>query len=115
MKSKKIVAGILAAAITVSSIAPEAFARITGSDNSGNYCVNVSDLMDNDTDISDVYGATVKFTDESAEVLSRGAGGGFVFSTDSNNWNLLSWCTGCGEEETYYILWNAESNSVTIM
>ncbi len=112
MKSKKIVAGILAAAITVSSIAPEAFAHIIGTDSNGNYCVNVSDLMDNDTDISDVYGATVKFTDESAEVLSRGAGGGFVFNT-SRGWDQLQWCTGCGEKETHDIFWNTETNSIT--
>ena len=112
MKSKKIVAGILAAAITVSSIAPEAFASIIGSDSNGNYCVNVSNLIDNDTDISNVYGATVKFTDESAEVLSRGAGGGFVFNT-SRGWDQLQWCTGCGEKETHDIFWNTETNSIT--
>ena len=112
MKSKKIVAGILAAAITVSSIAPEAFASIIGTDSNGNYCVNVFDLIDNDTDISDVYGATVKFTDESAEVLSIGAGGGFVFNT-CRGWDQLQWCTGCGENETHDIFWNTETNSIT--
>ena len=110
MKSKKIVAGILAAAITVSSIAPEAFAEINDSDC---YMVDVADLIDDSIDISDVYGAIIKFTDESAEVLSKGANGGFVFNTESYGWNQLSWCNGCDEDEVHDIIWDSETNSLT--
>ena len=71
MMSKKIVAGILAAAITVSSIAPEAFAEISGVGVGGTSTVNES-TVDTSTDPASVGSDK---TEEPGEPVPRDSNG----------------------------------------
>ena len=118
MKFTRTLASVAAAAVAVSSLAVSAFAAWDGADNNGNLVLNVADILPEGVDINDVYGVRINFTDASADVLAQGAGGGFIFSTASNNWNQLQWCNGCDtseKPEAHNILWDTETNSITRM
>lgn len=118
MKFTRTLASVAAAAVAVSSLAVSAFAAWDGADGNGNLVLNVADILPEGVDINDVYGVRVNFTDASADVLSQGAGGGFIFSTASNNWNQLQWCNGCDTSEKpegHDIQWDAETKSITRM
>lgn len=118
MKFTRTLASVAAAAVAVSSLAVSAFAAWDGADSSGNLILNVADILPEGVDINDVYGVRINFTDASADVLSQGAGGGFIFSTASNNWNQLQWCNGCDtseKPEAHDILLDTKTNSITRM
>ena len=118
MKFTRTLASVAAAAVAVSSLAVSAFAAWDGADNNGNLVLNVADILPEGVDINDVYGVRINFTDASADVLAQGAGGGFIFSTASNNWNQLQWCNGCDtseKPEAHNILWDTKTNSITRM
>ena len=67
----------------------------------------------NNIKISDVYGVRAYFSDSAAGVVEQGAGGGFIFSSKSNNWNQKQWCNGCGESEIHDIQYDAATKSIT--
>lgn len=118
MKFTRTLASVAAAAVAVSSLAVSAFAAWDGADSNGNLVLDVANILPEGVDINDVYGVRINFTDASADVLSQGAGGGFIFSTASNNWNQLQWCNGCDtseKPEAHNILWDTETNSITRM
>ena len=118
MKFTRTLASVAAAAVAVSSLAVSAFAAWDGADSKGNLILNVADIRPEGVDINDVYGVRINFTDASADVLSQGAGGGFIFSTASNNWNQLQWCNGCDtseKPEAHDILLDTKTNSITRM
>ena len=118
MGHKKIIFGILAAVITISVASIEACAKIQNSSDEFNYIINVCDIIyeyDN-INISDIYGAQVKFTDESAEALKQVANGGFAFISTSDNWNCITWKSGSdADADTDTIIWDSETNTVTRM
>ncbi len=114
MNFKKLLAGACAGAMVLGMCAMPAYAAIEGADGNGNYLVDVATLIGN-ADINDVYGVKITFTEESvADMMTNGAGGGFIFSTASNNWNQLQWCNGCAEE-IHDIQLDADTNSITRM
>ena len=118
MKFTRTLASVAAAAVAVSSLAVSAFAAWDGADSNGNLILNVADFLPEGVDINDVYGVRINFTDAAAEVVAQGAGGGFIFSTASNNWNQLQWCNGCDTSEKpegHDIQWDAETKSITRM
>ncbi|MBP3334861.1 MAG: hypothetical protein J6L61_01755 [Ruminiclostridium sp.] len=115
MKFTRTLASVAAAAVAVSSLAVSAFAAWDGADGNGNLVLNVADILPEGVDINDVYGVRINFTDASADVLAQGAGGGFIFSTASNNWNQLAWCNGCGDAEEHNIQLDTATNSITRM
>ena len=115
MKFTKTLASVAAAALAVSALSVSSFADWKGANGDGNLVFNVADILPEDVNIADVYGVSVVFTDASAAVLAEGAGGGFIFSTASNNWNQLQWCNGCGEDEAHDIQLDAEKNTITRM
>lgn len=118
MKFTRTLASVAAAAVAVSSLAVSAFAAWDGANKDGNVILNVADILPEGVDINDVYGVRINFTDASADVLSQGAGGGFIFSTASNNWNQLQWCNGCDtseKSEAHDILLDTKTNSITRM
>lgn len=118
MKFTRTLASVAAAAVAVSSLAVSAFAAWDGANKDGNVILNVADILPEGVDINDVYGVRINFTDASADVLSQGAGGGFIFSTASNNWNQLQWCNGCDtseKPEAHDILLDTKTNSITRM
>lgn len=115
MKFTKTLASVAAAALAVSALSVSSFADWKGANGDGNLVFNVADILPEDVNIADVYGVSVVFTDASAAVLAEGAGGGFIFSTASNNWNQLQWCNGCGEDEAHDIQLDTETNSITRM
>ena len=115
MKFTKTLASVAAAALAVSALSVSSFADWKGANGDGNLVFNVADILPEDVNIADVYGVSVVFTDASAAVLAEGAGGGFIFSTASNNWNQLQWCNGCGEDEAHDIQLDTEKNSITRM
>lgn len=118
MKFTRTLASVAAAAVAVSSLAVSAFAAWDGANKEGNVILNVADILPEGVDINDVYGVRINFTDASADVLSQGAGGGFIFSTASNNWNQLQWCNGCDtseKPEAHDILLDTKTNSITRM
>lgn len=118
MKFTRTLASVAAAAVAVSSLAVSAFAALDGANKDGNVILNVADILPEGVDINDVYGVRINFTDASADVLSKGAGGGFIFSTASNNWNQLQWCNGCDtseKPEEHDILLDTKTNSITRM
>ena len=118
MKFTRTLASVAAAAVAVSSLAVSAFAAWDGANKDGNVILNVADILPEGVDINDVYGVRINFTDASADVLSQGAGGGFIFSTTSNNWNQLQWCNGCDtseKPEAHDILLDTKTNSITRM
>ena len=118
MKFTRTLASVAAAAVAVSSLAVSAFAAWDGADSNGNLILDVANILPEGVDINDVYGVRINFTDASADVLSQGAGGGFIFSTASNNWNQLQWCNGCDtseKPEAHNILWDTKTNSITRM
>lgn len=118
MKFTRTLASVAAAAVAVSSLAVSAFAAWDGANKDGNVTLNVADILPEGVDINDVYGVRINFTDASADVLSQGAGGGFIFSTASNNWNQLQWCNGCDtseKPEAHDILLDTKTNSITRM
>lgn len=118
MKFTRTLASVAAAAVAVSSLAVSAFAAWDGANKDGNVILNVADILPEGVDINDVYGVRINFTDASADVLSQGAGGGFIFSTASNNWNSLQWCNGCDtseKPEAHDILLDTKTNSITRM
>lgn len=115
MKFTKTLASVAAAALAVSALSVSSFAAWKGANGDGNLVFNVADILPEDVNIADVYGVSVVFTDASAAVLAEGAGGGFIFSTASNNWNQLQWCNGCGEDEAHDIQLDTETNSITRM
>lgn len=118
MKFTRTLASVAAAAVAVSSLAVSAFAAWDGANKEGNVILNVADILPEGVDINDVYGVRINFTDASADVLSQGAGGGFIFSTVSNNWNQLQWCNGCDtseKPEAHDILLDTKTNSITRM
>ena len=118
MKFTRTLASVAAAAVAVSSLAVSAFAAWDGANSNGNLILNVADILPEGVDINDVYGVRINFTDASADVLSQGAGGGFIFSTASNNWNQLQWCNGCDtseKPEAHDILLDTKTNSITRM
>ena len=118
MKFTRTLASVAAAAVAVSSLAVSAFAAWDGADSNGNLILNVADILPEGVDINDVYGVRINFTDAAAEVVAQGAGGGFIFSTASNNWNQLQWCNGCDTSEKpegHDIQWDAETKSITRM
>lgn len=118
MKFTRTLASVAAAAVAVSSLAVSAFAAWDGADGNGNLVLNVADILPEGVDINDVYGVRINFTDAAADVVAQGAGGGFIFSTASNNWNQLQWCNGCDTSEKpegHDIQWDAETKSITRM
>lgn len=118
MKFTRTLASVAAAAVAVSSLAVSAFAAWDGANKDGNVILNVADILPEGVDINDVYGVRINFTDASADVLSQGAGGAFIFSTASNNWNQLQWCNGCDtseKPEAHDILLDTKTNSITRM
>ncbi len=118
MKFTRTLASVAAAAVAVSSLAVSAFAAWDGANKDGDVILNVADILPEGVDINDVYGVRINFTDASADVLSQGAGGGFIFSTASNNWNQLQWCNGCDtseKPEAHDILLDTKTNSITRM
>ena len=118
MKFSKVIASIAAASLAVSSFAVSAFAAWDGADGNGNLIIDMANLLPEGVDISEVYGVRVTFTDDAAAVVAEGAGGGFIFSTKSNNWNQLQWCNGCDtskKPEAHDILWDADTKSITRM
>lgn len=118
MKFTRTLASVAAAAVAVSSLAVSAFAAWDGADSKGNLILDVANILPEGVDINDVYGVRINFTDASADVLSQGAGGAFIFSTASNNWNQLQWCNGCDtseKPEAHNILWDTKTNSITRM
>jgi hypothetical protein len=115
MNFKKVLAGACAGAMVLSTFAVPALADISGADDSGNYVVDVASIIGN-ADISEVYGVKVTFTEDSvADMVANGAGGGFIFSTNDNNWNQLQWCNGCGDNEGHDIQLDVDTNSITRM
>ncbi len=125
MKFRKTLACVAAAAVAASSMAVTSFAEyVIPSESGQNLSIDMARLLPDGVDISEVYGLRANFTDASAEVLMNGAGGGFIFSTASNNWNQLQWCNGCtpGEDDDpntwadeHNIQWDPETNSITRM
>lgn len=118
MKFTRTLASVAAAAVAVSSLAVSAFAAWDGANKDGNLILDVANILPEGVDINDVYGVRINFTDASADVLSQGAGGGFIFSTASNNWNQLQWCNGCDtseKPEAHDILLDTKTNSITRM
>lgn len=116
MKFTKTLASVCAAAIAVSSLAVSAFATWKGANTDGNVIINVADVLPSTVKVEDVYGVRFNFTDASADVLAKGAGGGFIFSTASKNWNQLQWCNGCDtteKPEEHNILLDTKTNSIT--
>lgn len=113
MKFTKTLASVCAAAIAVSSLAVSAFAAWKGANADGNLVIDVADVLPSTVKVEDVYGVRFNLTDASAAVLAEGAGGGFIFSTASNNWNQLQWCNGCGEDEKHDIQLDTATNSIT--
>ena len=108
MKISKILAGMSAMALAASMMTMGASAAITGADSNGNMIYDVKTLTEaNNIKISDVYGVRAYFSDSAAGVVEQGAGGGFIFSSKSNNWNQKQWCNGCGESETHDIQYDA--------
>ena len=99
MKFTKTLASVAAAALAVSALSVSSFAVWKGANGDGNLVFNVADILPEDVKIADVYGVSIVFSDASAAVLAEGAGGGFIFSTASNNWNQLQWCNGCDTSE----------------
>ncbi|NLZ45252.1 MAG: hypothetical protein GX896_01010 [Clostridiales bacterium] len=117
MKLKRILAAAAASVLAVSALATSAFASSAVADE--NLVLEVSDLI-GDCNISEVYGARLNLSEDSKVVIMNGAGGGFIFSTKSNNWNQLSWCNGCTPteekpDEEHDIQYDEETNSVTRM
>ena len=118
MKFTKTLASVAAAALAVSALSVSSFADWKGANGDGNLVFNVADILPEDVNIADVYGVSIVFTDASAAVLAEGAGGGFIFSTASNNWNQLQWCNGCDtseKPEEHNIQLDTEKNSITRM
>lgn len=114
MKISKILAGMSAMALAASMMTIGASAAITGADSNGNMIYDVKTLTEaNNIKISDVYGVRAYFSDSAAGVVEQGAGGGFIFSSKSNNWNQKQWCNGCGESETHDIQYDAATKSIT--
>lgn len=114
MKISKILAGMSAMALAASMMTMGASAAITGADSNGNMIYDVKTLTEaNNIKISDVYGVRAYFSDSAAGVVEQGAGGGFIFSSKSNNWNQKQWCNGCGESETHDIQYDAATKSIT--
>lgn len=114
MKISKILAGMSAMALAASMMTMGASAAITGADKDGNMIYDVKTLIEsNNIKISDVYGVRAYFSDSAAGVVEQGAGGGFIFSSKSNNWNQKQWCNGCGESETHDIQYDANTKSIT--
>lgn len=114
MKISKILAGMSAMALAASMMTIGASAAITGADKDGNMIYDVKTLIEaNNIKISDVYGVRAYFSDSAAGVVEQGAGGGFIFSSKSNNWNQKQWCNGCGESETHDIQYDANTKSIT--
>ena len=114
MKFTKTLAAIAAASLAVSSLAVSAFAAWDGA-TGDNLIIDMAKILPEGVDISEVYGVKVTFTDEAADVVAKGAGGGFIFSTKSNNWNQLQWCNGCEDPEKHEIQWDADTKSITRM
>ena len=93
MKISKILAGMSAMALAASMMTMGASAAITGADSNGNMIYDVKTLTEaNNIKISDVYGVRAYFSDSAAGVVEQGAGGGFIFSSKSNDWNQKQWC-----------------------
>ena len=118
MKFTKTLASVAAAALAVSALSVSSFAAWKGANGDGNLVFNVADILPEDVKIADVYGVSIVFSDASAAVLAEGAGGGFIFSTASNNWNQLQWCNGCDtseDPEAHDIQLDTETNSITRM
>lgn len=115
MKFTKTLASVAAAALAVSALSVSAFAGTNIPADGANFIVDVASILSDDDNVADVYGARVVFSDEAAEVVAAGAGGGFIFSTASNNWNQKQWCNGCGEGEEHDIQWDPETKSITRM
>lgn len=114
MKISKILAGMSAMALAASMMTIGASAAITGADKDGNMIYDIKTLIEaNNIKISDVYGVRAYFSDSAAGVVEQGAGGGFIFSSKSNNWNQKQWCNGCGESETHDIQYDANTKSIT--
>lgn len=114
MKISKILAGMSAMALAASMMTIGASAAITGADKDGNMTYDVKTLIEaNNIKISDVYGVRAYFSDSAAGVVEQGAGGGFIFSSKSNNWNQKQWCNGCTESETHDIQYDAATKSIT--
>lgn len=114
MKISKILAGMSAMALAASMMTIGASAAITGADKDGNMIYDVKTLIEaNNIKISDVYGVRAYFSDSAAGVVEQGAGGGFIFSSKSNNWNQKQWCNGCTESETHDIQYDAATKSIT--
>ncbi|WP_377072558.1 NPXTG-anchored protein [Ruminococcus bicirculans (ex Wegman et al. 2014)] len=114
MKISKILAGMSAMALAASMMTIGASAAITGAGDDGNMIYDIKTLIEaNNIKISDVYGVRAYFSDSAAGVVEQGAGGGFIFSSKSNNWNQKQWCNGCGESETHDIQYDAATKSIT--
>lgn len=116
MKFTKTLASVCAAAIAVSSLAVSAFADWKGANSDGNLIIDLAQVLPSTVKVEEVYGVRVNFSDASADVLAQGAGGGFIFSTASNNWNQLQWCNGCDtteKPEEHNIQLDTKTNSIT--
>lgn len=116
MKFTKTLASVCAAAIAVSSLAVSAFADWKGANSDGNLIIDLAQVLPSTVKVEEVYGVRVNFSDASADVLAKGAGGGFIFSTKDKNWNQLQWCNGCDtseKPEEHNIQLDTKTNSIT--
>jgi hypothetical protein len=91
MKIKSMFAALAAGAIAVSALAVSAFAipiANHNSDDGDKYVYSVKDNLPEGCKLSDVFGAKVVISGVNQET---GAGGGFVFNSNTANWSQKEW------------------------
>ncbi|MCM1300086.1 MAG: hypothetical protein NC228_11030 [[Eubacterium] siraeum] len=123
MNIKKIIAGAAASVFTAGALAASAYAAdaVTFSDGTGKATLGDSSKGENTRitfdlttalpagiNIADVYGVQLSFEGEFAE--ETGAGGTFIFSTKSNNWNGVEWGNEGADKAITY---NAANKTLT--
>ncbi len=82
-------------------------------DPKGNLAIDISDFIAKyDAEVDDVYGVKVVFDEDSKAVIANGAGGGFIFNTESGGWDQKQWCNGCGDDEGHEIQVEADGVSI---
>ena len=91
MKIKSMFAALAAGAIAVSALAVSAFAipiANHNSDDGDKYVYSVKDNLPEGCKLSDVFGAKVVISGVNQET---GAGGGFVFNSNTASWDQKEW------------------------
>lgn len=91
MKIKSMFAALAAGAIAVSALAVSAFAipiANHNSDDGDKYVYSVKDNLPEGCKLSDVFGAKVVISGVNQET---GAGGGFIFNSNTANWSQKEW------------------------